>query len=367
MRVAFPHMGNLYIPLTSLLENLGCEVKLPPRPSRKSIELGVKYSPEWMCFPYKANLGDLILALQNGADTLLSVKGDWACRFGYYGRLHHKTLRDMGFKFESIIIGKNSVMYVINKVKKLKKGSLTKTILHMIRGFWMCWKKSKLVDLTERLARKYRPYAKNKKDVERVLNKCLRWIYKEKTLSGLDRLRKKIIKEFEKIECDWGKEVLKVKLVGETYIVIEPAVNFDIERRLGEMGVYVEPFLTIHKWIWHPFHIGLGGKRGERAARRVARKYLKHCIGGEEQLSIGYTIFAAKDGFDGVIHLYPFTCMTENVAKEILPKLQKEYNIPVMSITIDEHTGEAGFISRIEAFVDLLKARRKNANTGSRC
>lgn len=66
-------------------------------------------------------------------------------------------------------------------------------------------------------------------------------------------------------------------------------------------------------------------------------------MGGEEQLSIGYTVMAGIDGYDGVIHVLPFTCMGENIAREILPRISKIYNIPVMSISIDEHTGVAGF------------------------
>jgi predicted nucleotide-binding protein (sugar kinase/HSP70/actin superfamily) len=33
--------------------------------------------------------------------------------------------------------------------------------------------------------------------------------------------------------------------------------------------------------------------------------------------------------------------------------------VPFLSITIDEHTGEAGLITRLEAFVDMLRFRRE--------
>ena len=56
-----------------------------------------------------------------------------------------------------------------------------------------------------------------------------------------------------------------------------------------------------------------------------------------------------------MIHLSPFTCMPEIIAKSILPQVSKDLNIPVLSITVDEHTGEAGVITRLEAFIDLLK------------
>jgi predicted nucleotide-binding protein (sugar kinase/HSP70/actin superfamily) len=39
----------------------------------------------------------------------------------------------------------------------------------------------------------------------------------------------------------------------------------------------------------------------------------------------------------------------------------KRFNKPLLHLTIDEQTGEAGFITRLEAFVDML-FRKKRAN-----
>ena len=39
----------------------------------------------------------------------------------------------------------------------------------------------------------------------------------------------------------------------------------------------------------------------------------------------------------------------------------KELNKPMLSLTIDEHTGEAGFITRLEAFIDMLYRKKRNS------
>jgi len=347
MKIAFPHMGNLYIPLSALLENLGCEVVTPPRPTRKSIELGVKYSPEFVCFPYKANLGDLINALEMGADSLLSCGGSWACRFGYYGRLHHETLWDLGYKFDSIILRKDGAKSIFERAKKLNGNSTNKTLFRAFRGFRIGWVKSSLVDKAEWLARRILPCEVKKDNTNKALKKSLNLIHQAKTFRELRGVRKEIYKIFRNIKQDKSRDILKVRLVGETHILLEPFVNFEIERRLGEMGVYVEPSLTIHKWLIHPFHLGTRGRRGENVAKKFAKPFLAHLLGGEEHLSIGYTVLAAIDGYDGVIHVHPFTCMPENVAKEILPRLSRLYDIPVMSLSIDEHTGVSALIIKI--------------------
>ena len=54
----------------------------------------------------------------------------------------------------------------------------------------------------------------------------------------------------------------------------------------------------------------------------------------------------------------PFSCMPEIVAQNILPKVSIQENIPVLELVLDEQTGKAGNITRIEAFADLIKRRK---------
>jgi predicted nucleotide-binding protein (sugar kinase/HSP70/actin superfamily) len=54
----------------------------------------------------------------------------------------------------------------------------------------------------------------------------------------------------------------------------------------------------------------------------------------------------------------PFTCIPEIVARSILPRVSRDLGIPVMSLILDEQTGLAGVLTRLEAFVDLLARRR---------
>jgi len=47
------------------------------------------------------------------------------------------------------------------------------------------------------------------------------------------------------------------------------------------------------------------------------------------------------------------------MAKGIMPRVSREVGIPVLTIFIDEQTAAAGVITRLEAFLDLLKRRRE--------
>ena len=46
---------------------------------------------------------------------------------------------------------------------------------------------------------------------------------------------------------------------------------------------------------------------------------------------------------------------------ERITRRAKQFNKPLLNLTIDEQTGEAGFVTRLEAFVDML-FRKKRAS-----
>jgi len=53
------------------------------------------------------------------------------------------------------------------------------------------------------------------------------------------------------------------------------------------------------------------------------------------------------------------TCMPEIVSRAILPQVEKDYGIPILYLIVDEQTGEAGFQTRLEAFVDYISKNRE--------
>jgi len=66
-------MGNTYIAVKALLDDIGAEYVIPPLNSKRSLELGTKYAPEMACLPLKINIGNYIEAYEKGADTILTA------------------------------------------------------------------------------------------------------------------------------------------------------------------------------------------------------------------------------------------------------------------------------------------------------
>ena len=105
--ISFPHLGNYYIPIKHLIKKItNCEIIIPPKNNKRTIEIGSKYSPDDICMPFKYNLGNYIDALDAGANILVQAGG--GCRYGYYAELQEQILKDLGYKFEFINLIQNN-------------------------------------------------------------------------------------------------------------------------------------------------------------------------------------------------------------------------------------------------------------------
>jgi len=97
VKITFPNLGNIIsIAGKSLLSNLGHEVILPPINNKRTLDLGVRYAPEYCCLPLKIVLGNFIEALEKGAETILMIGGWGPCRFGYYAEIQKKNIKRFG-------------------------------------------------------------------------------------------------------------------------------------------------------------------------------------------------------------------------------------------------------------------------------
>lgn len=69
--------------------------------------------------------------------------------------------------------------------------------------------------------------------------------------------------------------------------------------------------------------------------------------------------YLLNDEIDGVIALSAFGCGPDSLMVDEIAYHCRKKNVPLIHLTIDEHTGEAGFITRLEAFVDMLIRRKR--------
>lgn len=360
MKVTFPHMGYLYVCVKGLLEYLGIEVVLPPPSSKRTITLGTKYGPEFACMPLKLNLGNLMEAKELGADTIMMAGGCGPCRFGYYAQVEQIILNDLGYDYNLVVLEPPD-KHISQLTSRIRYITGNKPWWQVLKAIWFGYQKSRAVDELEKRSFAIRPRELVVGATDEALKQAIDIIDRAKNPKELKKAIQDGMEIMESVKHDPQRPVLKIALIGEIYTLLDPFTNQNIERHLGRLGVEVDRSIYLSEWINDHLFMGLlKNVRSTKDYYRHAAPYLNHFVGGHGLETIGSVPIYAQRGFDGAIQLYPFTCMPEIVAQSILPKISSDMNLPIMTLIVDEHSGEAGMITRLEAFVDLLARKKAN-------
>lgn len=347
MKAAFPHLGYETLALKNFLENLGAEVITPPPLTERTLTLGTKYSPELICLPFKITLGNFIESLELGADTLFMAAGARKCRFGYYHFLQEQILKQLGNGFKFYAISQYSpIEFIFKKMPEIFSVSSQRVMQAL---YWLI-QQCRLIEKFRTLIRKARilDYRKSV-ELEKI---SLQLISSAKNLAQIQKAQK-AIKSLFAFTKEFPSSTIKVGLVGEIYLMLENSANHEIEKELSKMGVLILSKRSLYRHLKHLLHLDWQWLKFSYLARR----YLKDSPGGEAINTVGEARAFIKQGVSGIIHIFPFTCMPENIAFEALQKMSEDYSIPILSLSFDEHTSKTGLVTRLEAFVDLLKQK----------
>lgn len=358
MKITFPHLGNAYIVAKAIFDDLGIDYIIPPFNNKKVLEIGTRHVPELACLPLKLTIGNYLQAYEMGADTILMFGGCGPCRFGYYCEMQKEILRDIGCNMELITLEapNGDIGELIRRVNKLTNGS---DFIKVTAAAARVVKMVSCIDKLERLVFSKRPREAVRGSTDKIYGNFKEKVLTTKGSHNTFKLIKETTQELEQIETDNSIVPLKIGIVGEIYTNIEQYASFDIQQKLGSMGAEIDRQVTLSSWvIEHMLKKGLHLPRDMRFAK-AAKPYLGAMIGGHAQETIGNTVLYANDRYDGVVQIYPFSCMPEIVAEGILPAVGNDLDIPVLTLIIDEMTGEAGCVTRLEAFIDLLEKRRE--------
>ncbi len=348
--ISFPHMGDYWVPFKTFLEMMDCKFILPPPMTKKTLELGQRHSPEFVCIPFKYNLGNYIEALEKGANFLIQAGG--GCRFGYYAEVQKTILDNLGYEYEFYQIVENLNMLKILKDFKSINPRLTN---HKIaKAFFTTYKKLRVLDELDFLIRKKIGFEKHDGDLENVRKRFLIKLDKARAFGEISDVKKETLDEIYNVELEKPEHLLKVGIVGELYILMEPFSNFFIEKTLGKMGVEIHRHVTVSSIL----HKAFFRKKHTEKFKKYAEPYLKYHIGAHGTESVGRAHEMVKQGFDGVIHLKPFGCMPEISAMPALYKIARTYKFPIIFFSFDSQTSETGLKTRLEAFYDMLQMKK---------
>lgn len=358
--IAFPQMGNLYIPVCGLLNAMGADTIILPVNNKQTLTLGTRHSIETMCIPYKMNLGNYIQALEMGANTLIMFQAPGTCRLGNYAKLAEAKLKELGYDFEMVVFDLYNGKFK-EVAGKFSQATGNKSIVKALNGIKIALAKFNALDKIEKELLYLRPREVRHGKAEKIYWQGVELIHKADSRQEIEKAVKETMFKYNQVNIDKSKEILKVFLTGEFFVLLDPFTNMNIEKELGLLGVEVERQIMLSEWIGQsliPKWIRKRETHKERSTR-TAKQYLRRIVGGECIESVGDAVYAAEQEVDGVVHIGPFNCIPEILSQCILPHISRKENIPVISLLMDEHTGKVGFMTRLEAFVDLIRRNSK--------
>lgn len=138
----------------------------------------------------------------------------------------------------------------------------------------------------------------------------------------------------------------RVGLIGHSYNLMDDGLNLSLRDKLGRLGLSL---VTPEDYA-----------PGETAAAagRLLSKPLFWTLG--RRLAGAAALMSDDPGIEGLVALASFGCGPDSMVLELVERLTRRLrpDLPFMLLTLDEHTGEAGLLTRLEAFADLVVRRR---------
>jgi len=137
---------------------------------------------------------------------------------------------------------------------------------------------------------------------------------------------------------------LRVAVIGHPYNVYDSYINHGLLSRLQRMGVEV---MTAE--------VAPAGALDQGTRSLVGKTYWTY-----EDEVVGAAGHYLEADVDGIVCIVSFGCGPDSLMVDVIQRAAKRKRTkPLVLITIDEHTGEAGLVTRLEAFVDMLERRRR--------
>ncbi len=328
MRIGIPRalLYYYYAPfLKTFFEELNMEVIISDETNKDILNQGIKESVSEICVPLKIFVGHSINLLQKGVDYIFIPRMVTVYQNEYFCP-KFMGLPDMM---------KHGIKGMENKILTCQIHSKNDDISNYKSYLPL----AEALKVTEEQIKNAAKKAGDKWKVFRMYNKMGNPIPAALEM-GSNYTNKKIANDI------YGS--ITIGLLGYVYNVYDNFVNMDVINKLRELNVNVITFdmLDEDELMDHV----------KAMDKRLFWTFSNKLLGA------GYKFFSNHE-VDGVVHITAFGCGPDSFLSRLLEFKAEEGGIPFMLIRIDEHTGENHLLTRIEAFIDMLK-RKKVVNQG---
>ena len=312
-----------YYPLwKTFLEELDYEIVLSDKTNNKIIDIGGRHAIDEICIPLKLYYGHVLNLLEKQIDYLF-VPRYISTTFDTYLCPKFLGLPDM---VRGTIDGLPEIIELTIDIRKNPK-------------FQSAYKLGRI--LHKPISQIKRAYEKAIKDYKYFRELMVQGLSFQKAINVINSR----IKDF-KVKKKNKKYDAKIALIGHGYNVLDSYINMDLIKKLGEMNVNVNTLENLPLEIFKK--------------QTIISNTLKNFWSNEEEIlsAVNY-LFKQKD-IDGIIFICSFCCGPDSLIDELMTRDARKLGIPYIGIVIDEHSGQAGLITRVEAFVDMIIRKKRN-------
>jgi len=350
LKVTYPHLGYLSSPVAYMLRDLNIDVVEPLPISAKTLELGSLHSPADVCLPYKIIMGNFLEGLERGADTFLTSAGN--CR-GFLNIGQKLALNSKG-KIQFYFLDSEHLLPTLYRL--LKTIAPTASSLAIMKNITLALKKIAALDAITIAKNSFGAHSRRPAKVIDIYGFGVGEIACCDTLGEVNHVRELVI-DIMQSHCDWPvAQPPRVALVGEFYVLQEPFANNWIEDLLIQQGVAVKKYVYSDNWSYAKILLQtLGLPSFEKDRHSYAQPYLNRQLGDIGLKSVAMAACSAQQGYDGIIHIFPESCSTETQVHAALDQISADYNLPLLSLYLDEHTGSSPSLHQLEDFVDRVR------------
>lgn len=365
----------------------------------KGLALGKEFTSGKECFPCQVTLGDILYFLKNEKERLGSSfspdnyvyflpEADGPCRFGMYNKMQRLVL-DRFEEFRDVPITYLSTRngYSTTEIMPAEAASIFRKLGYVVVV---------ISDTLDRMLLRVRPYELRPGMTDSFMETGLEAICSEVERNGASLSFKGLFGILEDI-ASTVKTFIDTRqprrpligVIGEIYVRTHPDSNQQVVRVLERFGAEVV-VASVAEWINYITYdkvrdqkryarlaflkrdfASLRGVLNELIPSQIERLYqsirqkqvydrvLRHVdihedhrigtlekrldrdrlysfdIGTESALSIGAALEHVREGYDGIVNVYPFTCMPSAVCTAVLKPLLNKMRMPYIDAPYD--------------------------------
>ena len=309
----------------AFFEELGAEIAISDRTTKKILDDGVRSCVNEACFPVKLYHGHVI-NLKDKADFLFIPRftsisaGEYICpKFGGLPDMVRNTVKGLP---EIIDVEVNLVKSRRNAYKAA-----------MAAGMRFCGSRKAVEKAFGLALESYRHY---RNAVKKGVLPCDIRIERRGYCNNYT---------YDASSCIFCPSGLNIAVIGHAYNLYDNYANMNLLGKLKKAGANIATIDAIDGRIM--------AEKACALPKRMFWDFGRRAAGGTLHM-------LEEKQIDGVIYVMSFGCGIDSFVCDIAKRLVKRHgDIPFIVLTIDEHSGEAGIDTRLEAFIDMIGRARK--------